>query len=311
MSGSVAISARDLCTRFPRRRAEDILALDGLTLDISSSSWTALLGPNGSGKSTLLKSVTRAVTPASGELRVLGADASTSDASVRRRLGVVFQAPGLDRLLTIRENLLTQCALFGWSGAAARERVAAHAESVGLTDRLNDRVGSLSGGLARRADLARALLSEPDLLLLDEPTNGLDPEARASFLDLLERTRAARPAMTLVMSTHLMDEAERCDTVALLGGGRLIAHETPEALRADLGERALHTAEAHASTLEQLGLRVRSGDGRAVATGDLDLAAHASAELTRASVEFEVRSPSLEDVYLAHAGNRSAGGGDP
>ena len=300
MNAPHAIDAANLTKRYSRRRDTDVGALDGLTLSVRASSWTALLGPNGSGKSTLLKCITRAVRPDSGELRVLGEDAGSSDASGRRRLSVVFQSPGLDRLLTIRENLRTQCALFGWGGRKADERILAHAESVRLTDRLDDRVGSLSGGLTRRADLARALLSEPNLLLLDEPTTGLDPEARVSFLDLIERTRAERPAITIVMSTHLMDEAERCDSVALLAKGTLLAHETPDALRAGLGDRALHTDSANAETLASSGLAVRTLVGRSVGSGEREALARAAERLAGMGEEFEVCAPSLEDVYLAH-----------
>ncbi|MEM1423447.1 MAG: ABC transporter ATP-binding protein [Planctomycetota bacterium] len=306
MNAPPAIDATDLTKRYARRRHDDVVALDGLTLSVPASSWVALLGPNGSGKSTLLRCITRAMRPDSGELRALGEDPGVSDASMRRRLSVVFQSPGLDRLLTVRENLLTQCALFGWSGREADDRLRAHAQSVGLTDRLDDRVGSLSGGLARRADLARALLSEPDLLLLDEPTTGLDPEARVSFLDLIERTRDERPGMTVLMSTHLMDEAERCDSIALLFDGVLLAHQTPDALRSGLGDRALRTGHAHADTLVASGLDVRAADGHVVGSGDRAALARAASRLAEAGAEFEVCAPSLEDVYLAHS---HAGGG--
>ncbi|GAB4553524.1 MAG: ABC transporter ATP-binding protein [Phycisphaerales bacterium] len=296
-----AILARDLVKRYRRRGADPVLALDGFSLDVPRGAWLALLGPNGSGKSTFLKSLTRAVTPDQGTLTVLGVDAGARDAEIRRRLAVVFQSPGLDRLLTVRENLATQCALFGWTGQEASRRIREHCEAVGLVDRLGDRVGSLSGGLTRRADLARALLSEPELLLLDEPTTGLDPEARSSFLDLIERTRAQRPALTIVMSTHLMDEADRCDSVALMASGRLLAHESPESLRAGLGDLALHTHARFADLLRDAGLEVRTEGNDAVASGEADSLARAAHALATAQATFSLKPPTLEDVYLAHA----------
>ncbi len=301
MSTEHAIVATGLEKRYRKRKGEPVRALDGLSLMVPRGSWLALLGPNGSGKSTFMKCVTRAVIPDAGTLSVLGVSSNERCADVRRRLGVVFQSPGLDRLLTVRENLRTQCALFGLSGTEANDRVGAHAQSVGLTDRLDDRVGSLSGGLARRADLARALLSEPQLLLLDEPTTGLDPHARVAFLDLIETTRTERPGMTVVMSTHLMDEADRCDNVALLGDGRLLAHETPEALRGALGDLALSTGADQADLLREAGLEVRTEGDVAIGAGSNEALAGASQRLAASGVAFSLQPPTLEDVYLAHA----------
>jgi ABC-2 type transport system ATP-binding protein len=303
-----AIRAESLVKRYHKRKGQPVRALDGFSLHIPSGAWVALLGPNGSGKSTFLKLVTRSMTSDEGQLEVLGVPRGHGASSVRGRLGVVFQSPGLDKLLTVRENLLTQGALFGMDRAASRERAESCARAAGIESRLDDRVGTLSGGLARRTDLARALLSEPELLLLDEPTTGLDPEARASFLDLIERTRRERPSMTIVMSTHLMDEADRCDSVALVSNGRVVAHESPGALRAGLGDLALHAAPEQADALRELGLEVRTGDDRAVGAGDIGALAHAAGTLASRGVAFALEPPTLEDVYLAHT---NADGGPP
>lgn len=277
----------------PARRA-----LDGVTLRVPQGQFVALLGPNGSGKSTLLRILATLDAPSSGEIVLLG---ERSPAKARRALGVVFQHEALDPLLTVRENLRVQAALFGLRGADAAQAIEAAAGSLGVADRLDDRVGTLSGGLRRRADLARALLSNPRLLLLDEPTSGLDFAARASFLDTLDALRRER-SMTVVLCTHLMDEAERTERVVMLREGSIVADDAPGALRGSLGGAVLRAAHGACARLERFPLTLRDAGREVIASGEPDAVADAARALADEGTPFVFGPPTLGDVYLARTG---------
>ncbi len=271
-----------------RRRQPPLRALDSVTIQIDPGEHIALLGPNGAGKSTLLRLLAGLDRPDAGE----------ACPPKRADLAVVFQEPALDPLLTIRENLNLQRALF-----TMRTSAETAAKTLDLTNRLDDRVSTLSGGLARRADLARALLTEPKLLLLDEPTTGLDHAARASFLDTLDAQREANPDLAIVLSTHLMDEAERASRVVMLDRGKVVADASPEALRSELGgPKILRCAAQHAELLTSAGLTVTISGNHAHATGDAAAAGAASDALVRAGADFNVSEPTLADAYLARTG---------
>lgn len=295
-------SLRSVSRVFPaRRRAPRRRALEDVSLDIGARDWIALLGPNGSGKSTLLRILAAADAPTSGEALVIGINARSRAPEVRRRVGVVFQNPGLDELLTVRENLAMQASLFGWRGARAADRVAAAAQMFELGDRLNDRVGTLSSGLRRRADLARALLPEPRLLLVDEPTAGLDVSSRAAFLDVLHRLRETSD-LAIVMSTHLMDEAARAERVLMLSKGRLVADGSPERLCASLGAALLRTNRSGADALRSVGWAPSASGGAWTLSGDPASLHRAAGALLRSGTPFEFAPPTLGDVYRALAG---------
>ncbi len=337
-----AIELTDVWRTYPLRRGRErgeLVALQGVSLTVPAGQRVALLGPNGSGKSTLLRILATLDHPDAREatsVAILGADGRRRSAivRVRSRLGVVFQSPGLDALLSIEENLAAQASLYGLRGAAARSRIAWAAEKLSLTDRLRDRVGTLSGGLERRADLARALLHDPDLLLLDEPTTGLDPRAREEFLATIDAVAGelrgdGRAPMTVVMSTHLMEEAQRAQRVVLLHRGRIIADEQPDALRRRIGGVIIHcrsdadrAAEA-ADILQGAGLIVSAspepGGAASVVVARVpeDGAGLEGAlvALVRAGIPFEVGPPTLSDVFLTltgeqlHAGDSAAANG--
>ncbi len=306
-----AIAAQNLSRIYiGKRNTPDRLALDQLSLTIPPGAFVALLGPNGAGKSTFLRILATLDAPTSGAISLLGhaltSQRNNATSSIRARLGVVFQTVGLDPLLTVAENLNCQASLFAIGRDERRRRIEAIAREFEIADRLHDRVSSLSGGLARRVDLARALLSEPDLLLLDEPTTGLDHEARTEFLELLANRRAASPTLTIIMSTHLMDEAERADRVVMLSEGRLVADGAPDELRRSLGAAAIRCDASFADELEALGLTLTHGAGpsRLVAVGDPETVQRAAESLIRRGASLQVGPPSLGDVYLARAGKR-------
>jgi ABC-2 type transport system ATP-binding protein len=225
------MSIRDLGFRYPGAATP---ALDGVTLSVLTGEMIALLGPNGSGKSTLMRLLAQVERAERGTLEVLGCARASE---IRPLLGVVFQTTSLDPRLTVGENLEAYALLNGL-GLHAADRIAALQSSMGLADRARARVGTLSLGLARRVDLCRALLHRPSLLLLDEPTTGLDPPSREGFLSTIDSVRRDEGA-TVLLSTHLVDEAERCDRVVLMHQGRVAAEGAPAALRAGLGRRLL------------------------------------------------------------------------
>lgn len=292
------------------------VALDSLSLEVRRGELFALLGPNGSGKTTLFRILSTLMAPSgSGRVRVCGADAVADPASVRRRIGVVFQAPSLDRKLTARENLVHQGHLYGLSGGDLRGRIERALEAVGMTRRADERVERLSGGMQRRIEVAKALLHDPDLLLLDEPSTGLDPGARRDLRDELTALRDRR-GVTCLLTTHLMDEADTCDRVAILDHGRLAALGTPAELKAAVGGEVvtLDTPDPPVlarSVSERLGL-CATVVGPAVRIEVCADAARPAARLLIDIVEAfpglvtaaRVGRPSLEDAFIHFTGHR-------
>lgn len=287
------------------RRTGPRTAVDRLSLSFDPGGWTALLGPNGSGKSTLLRMIATLDEPTEGRVRWFG-DSATTPAARRARIGVVLQTTSLDPLLTGRENLRLHGAVFGMPRDEVQDRIHEVAADVGVSDRLDDRVGALSGGLRRRLDLARALLPTPELLLLDEATVGLDPPSRADFLRCVQRHRSERD-MTVIMSTHLMDEAERADRVIMMDRGHVVADGTPEALRNSLSNNALLVSAPSqaAATLLECGLNVHERNGEVVATiaeGKNQQLAQIVAALAGHGFSVRVGATTLEDVFVAKTG---------
>ncbi|MEM1209592.1 MAG: ABC transporter ATP-binding protein [Planctomycetota bacterium] len=214
------------------RSAERAMALNGLDASADRGEMIGFVGPNGSGKSTALRLMMGRARPEAGTVRVLGEEPATAGSAMWSRVGVMFQSPAVDPELTVSENLRVHAAMFGLS-RGWRDRADGLLAEQGLADRRGERVGRLSGGQRRRVELVKALLAEPELLLLDEPTAGLDPEAVRGLWDALDALRAERE-MTVVVSTHLGDDAMRCDRVVLLDTGRALAAGRP----ADLIDRA-------------------------------------------------------------------------
>ena len=290
-------------------------AVKGISFEVASGEVFGLLGPNGAGKSTTIGMLTTTVRPTEGTAVLAGFDVVEQPLAARRVSSVVFQEPVVDRALTGRRNLEIHARLWGVDGGSAR--IAELAELLGLTELVDRPAGSYSGGERRRLEIARALVSEPRVLFLDEPTVGLDPLIRHELLDAIARLRALGD-MTVLLTTHYLDEAERlCDRVAIVHAGEIVALDTPAALLATLGrelvelrvegdgaqalaslrERGLAGVDAFAvgSTLT-VPLRERSG---AEALAALDGAGVGASAIS-------TRRPTLDDVYLRLTGDRIA-----
>jgi ABC-2 type transport system ATP-binding protein len=220
-----AIEARGLGKDFG-----SIRALDTLDLEVGRGEFFGLLGPNGAGKTTTVHLLATLLVPTRGSARVVGHDTAREGLAVRRAIGLVFQEPTLDRDLTVEENLRFAARLWDLAAARARARIEALLAQFGLLERRRDPVRTLSGGLRRAADIARGILHEPRVLFLDEPTAGLDPRARRSLWELIRGLRTAS-GLTVFLTTHYVEEAEPCDRVAILDGGRLAALGTPADLK--------------------------------------------------------------------------------
>src|SRR5689334_14097934 len=242
--------------RLTHRYGERV-ALDRVSLRVNAREIFGLLGPNGGGKTTLFRILSTLVKPTNGSASILGLDLARDMGPIRRRLGVVFQAPSLDKKLTVRENLAHQGHLYGLSGKSLGERIDHLLLEFNLRDRARDLVETLSGGLQRRVEIAKCLLHRPEILLLDEPSTGLDPGARIDLWQTLYRLRDQQ-SVTVLLTTHLMEEAERCDRVAIIDRGKIVAEGTPEELRAGIGGEVI---SARAQDATSLGERIASSLG--------------------------------------------------
>ena len=210
------------------------LALSNVKFEVKAGEIFGLLGPNGGGKSTLFRILSTMMVPTGGRAEVAGHDVARDPAAVRRSIGVVFQTQSLDKALTVAENLRSQGHLYGISGQKLRDRMQQVIERLGLAERRNDIVETLSGGLKRRVEIAKGLLHRPVVLLMDEASTGLDPGARRELWQYVEELRS-REGVTILLTTHILDEADRCDRLALLHQGRVVAEGTPAHLRSGIG----------------------------------------------------------------------------
>jgi ABC-2 type transport system ATP-binding protein len=209
-------------------------ALDGLSLSVGQGEIFGFLGPNGSGKTTLFRILCTLIAAPPGAVQMLGWDLAEHRDELRQRLGVVFQSPSLDKQLTAEENLRCHGHLYGIGGAELTRRCDELLSRLKLSDRRHDRVGSFSGGMRRRVELAKGLLNRPRILLLDEPSTGLDPGARIDLWTILREIQSDGD-VTILLTTHLMDEGDRCNRLAILDRGKLTACDTPLALKERIG----------------------------------------------------------------------------
>ena len=303
-----AIAVSNLSHRYGERRA-----LDELSIEIRRGEIFAFLGPNGSGKTTLFRILSTLLPCPRNTVRVLGHDLATEAALVRSCIGVVFQAPSLDKKLTVIENIRHQAALYGIRGSTLRQREQQLLERFGLSDRGRERTETLSGGLRRRVELAKGMIHQPRLLLLDEPSTGLDPGARSDLwqhLGLLQREFG----VTVVMTTHLLEEAEKADRIAILNQGKLVASDTPDALRATVGGDSITLTTRDAPALAD-SIRAQFQIDAQIVDGRIRLEQpDAGAWIARLVEAFPgkidaltMAKPSLEDVFINKTGHRFEG----
>jgi ABC-type multidrug transport system ATPase subunit len=298
---TLAVEALDLTFAY-----DGHTALDGLSISVPSGSLCGLLGPNGSGKSTLLSVLAGLRMPDSGSAAVLG---ETPSPAVRSRVGILFQETCLDPLMTVRETLFLHGRLYGMSASAIRRRADEMLEAVDLAERARSFVRTLSGGMKRRLELARALLPQPELLLLDEPTTGLDPDSEQALWSHL--TAINRQGVTVVLSTNEVGEADRyCDTIAFIHGGRLAAEGSPVELKAGLKHDAVW-AEGSFSNAVIAQIRAWPDVGRLVWAppvlhATVDSAAAFAPRLFQAAGDhistIRLREATLEDAYFEIVG---------
>ena len=297
------VVARDLARSYGKRPA-----LRGVDAAVQRGEIFALLGPNGSGKSTLFRILATLLRPTSGTAEILGHDVVRSPWAVRRSIGVVFQSPSLDGKLSVRENLQHQGHLYGLRGAALVRRIDELLSWFGLGDRARERAETLSGGLARRVDVTKALLHSPPVLLLDEPSTGLDPAARRDLFAALDRVRRDS-GTTCLLTTHLMEEAVRCDRVAILDRGAVVAEGRPDALTREIGGDVITLAAADAPSLAA-DIRGRFGGNVVAEDGAVRMERENGAEILPALLatfagrvtSSTIARPTLEDVFFRKTG---------
>ena len=283
-------------------------ALRDVTFSVKAGTLFALLGPNGGGKTTLFRIASTLSSTSPGHVKVFGHDVATEDATIRKLIGVVFQSPSLDGQLTVSENLRCHGLLYGLRGGQLESRIGASLAFVGLSERSSDLVRTLSGGLQRRIELAKAWLPDPRILILDEPSTGLDPGARREIWNHLDRLRREH-GTSIVLTTHLMDEAARSDQVAILHNGQLVALGSPQELVNEVGGDVILISSRDVDRLaaairEQLDQHVDILDGQ------LRIERPRGHKFIADLVEMfpnEIEAitfgkPSLEDVFLHHTG---------
>jgi ABC-2 type transport system ATP-binding protein len=308
-----AIDVRKLRKTYPG----GVEAVRGIDFQVVAGEVFGLLGPNGAGKSTTIGMLTTTITPTSGSARVAGFDVASEPLAARRVSSVVFQDPVVDRALTGRRNLDIHARLWRVDPGAARSRISELAQTLGLGELLDRPVASYSGGERRRLEIARALVSQPEVLFLDEPTVGLDPRIRHELLEAIGRLRD-RNRITILLTTHYLDEAERlCDRIAIIHEGQIVALETPGALLAGLGHELveLRVNGDAATALASLRTRGLAGDDAFTVGSTVTVPLHEhtardaiavihDADLTASSIS--TRQPTLDDVYLQLTGARLA-----
>ncbi len=288
-------------------------ALDDLSFVVNRGEIFGLLGPNGSGKTTLFRILSTLMVPSGGQARLQGFDVAREPNRVRQQIGIVFQARSLDPKLTVAENLKHQGHLYGLHGALLQTRIQEVLTRVGLLDRARDLVETLSGGQQRRVELAKGLIHSPEILLLDEPSTGLDPGARRD-LWLYLRTLRDQEGVTVLVTTHLMEEAEHCDRLAILNEGKLVALGSPAELKAQIGGDVVVLETAAPETAAQLArsiedrFRVHPVVVERVVRVEREQGHRFAAEVVEAFPGLvqavSVAKPSLEDVFIDRTGHR-------
>lgn len=305
MSSPWAVEIENLSHHYGARKA-----LDNVSFNVATGELFVLLGPNGGGKTTLFRVLCTLIPPQSGRVSVAGFVLPRAVADARANLGVIFQSPSLDKKLTVLENLRYQGVLYGLDRKTQHQRESSLLEQLGLADRRNDLVETLSGGLRRRVEIAKGMLHHPSVLLMDEPSTGLDPGARNDVWRYLQNLRDSM-GVTVMMTTHLLEEADKADRIAILHQGQLVALDKPVALRENVGGDSItiETTEpqALAAAMQQqfqltphvVGntLRLEQPGGHAWVPRLMDAFAGRIQGI-------HVGRPTLEDVFIQRTGHR-------
>jgi len=300
------------------KRYGDLEAVRGIDFEVARGETFGFLGPNGAGKTTTIKILCTLADSTAGTARVAGHDAATNRDAVRRNIGLVFQDTTLDTYLTAEQNLRFHAELYGVPKAAVMPRMRQVMDMVGLWDRKDSLVSTYSGGMQRRLEIARGLLHAPHVLFLDEPTVGLDPQTRSSIWTYINDLKG-REDITIFLTTHYMDEAENCDRIAIIDHGKIVAIDTPEALKASIGKDRvqIHTANDQAAIAElgaKFGLEAAVHEGAvtfSVAAGE-QFVPRLFSEFSIPIRSVSVSRPSLDDVFMSYTGTtiRDAEGGN-
>ena len=299
-----AIQVRQLVKNF-----DEIQAVRGVDFDVAAGEVFGFLGPNGAGKTTTINMLCTLAKPTAGEARVAGHDVVTERDDVRRNIGLVFQDPTLDNYLTGRQNLELHAELYGLQRKLVAPRMQQVLEMVGLWERRDSVVGTYSGGMRRRLEIARGMMHSPRVLFLDEPTIGLDPQTRRSIWEYIRELKE-REEITIFMTTHYMDEAEWCDRIAIMDNGVIVALDTPQTLKAQIGKDriVIHTDNddaAIAALAEQFGIEATVAEGAVifgVPNGE-EFVPRLFAELGVPIYSVSVSRPTLDDVFMSHTGS--------
>ncbi len=293
------------------RSFNGVPAVKGIDFEVGRGETFGFLGPNGAGKSTTIKMLCTILQPGGGRALVNGYDIVRESMAVRQSIGIVFQDPTLDEYLSAEQNLYYHCMIYHTPRASREKRIQEVLELVGLDERRKDSVKTFSGGMKRRLEVARGLLHLPQTLFLDEPTVGLDPQTRRSVWEYVTRLKQST-GLTIMMTTHYMDEAEYCDRIGIIDNGQIVALDTPQALKRQIGQDVVRiaTQEAEKAVIEVtrwLDRPVKAEHGSLVVEGEngQTLAADLIRRLTLADIEVRgvtVQAPSLEDVFVQLTG---------
>ena len=292
-----------------RRLENPRTVFHNFSLNVEKGEIFGLLGPNGGGKTTLFQLLISNLSPTQGSIKIFDMDFSSQKREFRRRFGVVFQNPSLDKKLTLRENLTHQGHLYGLSGTLLKSKINQMLSQLGLMNRENDFVETLSGGLQRRGEIAKSLLHDPQLLLMDEPSTGLDPGARMDLWDTLVKLK--KEGVTILLTTHLMEEGDKCDRVAIINEGQIKALGPPTDLKAKIGGDVINLQTQDPSTLA-LKIKEKFGSDTKIIDGSVRIERKEGHQFIPQLIESfpgliqsaTVGRPTLEDVFVHETGHR-------
>jgi ABC-2 type transport system ATP-binding protein len=302
-TGAPAIEVRGLVKNY-----DEVQAVKGVEFEVATGEVFGFLGPNGAGKTTTINMLCTLVKPTAGSARVAGHDVVTERDDVRRNIGLVFQDPTLDNYLTAVQNLRLHAELYGLQRDLVAPRMEQVLEMVGLWERRNSPVGTYSGGMRRRLEIARGMMHSPRVLFLDEPTIGLDPQTRRSIWSYIAELKE-REDITIFMTTHYMDEAEWCNRIAIMDHGDIVALDDPETLKAQVGkDRVMIQTDdddaAIAALKERFGVEARMAEGAVTfgVPGGEEFVPRLFAELGVPIKSVSVSRPTLDDVFMSYTG---------